>query len=233
MNQDFLYHLIFMQNENKLIFGTGGYGMDSTTAVKEVELIRYAISVGYNTIDTAEIYGNGEAENLVGQAIKHNSNIHVITKVLPFNDPLVSVKDSLKRLQRDYIDTYLLHWNEDTDMEKTLSAFIQLKNTGVIRNYGVSNFDIGMLMKWKQIEERLGGKTTMHQFHISPSTRPMQSFIDYHRNNNIEICASSPSDTGKLPMKESLLYVKTVADSIVVKSMNKLHINENYDRSLS
>ena len=228
MNQDCLFHLTSMPNQSKIIFGTGGYGMNLTTVNEEIQLIRYALSIGYTTIDTAEIYGYGQAERIVGQAIK-GYNIHVITKVLPENNPLISVKESLKRLERDYIDTYLLHWNENTDMEKTLSAFIKLKNGGVIHNYGVSNFDMNMLTEWRKIEERLGGKTSMHQFHISPSTRPSDSFINYHRKNQIQICASSPSDNGKLPINESLDYVKSTADLIVVKSMNRTHIKTNYD----
>jgi diketogulonate reductase-like aldo/keto reductase len=217
-----------MLTRTNIIFGTGGYGMDPTTQNKEIELIRYALSIGYNTIDTAEIYGHGNAELIVGEAIK-GYDVHVITKVLPQNNPLISVYESLTRLKRDYIDTYLLHWNENTDMEKTLYAFIELKNIGVIRNYGVSNFDMNMLTEWRKIEERLGGKTSMHQFHISPSTRPSESFINYHRKNQIQICASSPSDNGKLPINESLDYVKSTADLIVVKSMNRTHIKTNYD----
>ena len=226
MKQDSAFHLTSMHTQTKIIFGTGGYGIDPSNQNNEIELIRYALSIGYNTIDTAEIYGYGNAEIIVGEAIK-GYDVHVITKVLPQNDPLVSVYGSLTRLKRDYIDTYLLHWNENTDMEKTLSAFIELKNSGVIRNYGVSNFDMNMLMKWRKIEERLGGKTSMHQFHISPSNQPTKAFIDYHRDSGIEVCASSPSDTGKLPFQESINYTKLLADSIVIKSMNKNHIEEN------
>lgn len=97
--------------KNKIGIGTGGFGMDADEWEKEKSSIRYALDLGYNIIDTAQIYAHGNCEVLVGESITgyDRSKIQIITKVLPFDNPIDCLYDSLKRMNIDYIDLSLIH----------------------------------------------------------------------------------------------------------------------------
>jgi len=216
--------------KNKIGIGTGGFAIEADEWENEKSSIRFALDIGYTVIDTAQIYGNGNCEILVGESIKgyDRSNIEIITKVLPFDDPVDSLYNSLKRLQVDYVDMYMLHWYENTNMEETITMFQLLMDRKVIHNYGVSNFDQGLLLKWKQLEREMGvSGITANQIHISKNNVVDEELILYHKNNGIITIASSPLDKGVLS-PDNLMYAKYYSDLVLVRSKNLKHIEQNY-----
>jgi diketogulonate reductase-like aldo/keto reductase len=113
----------------------------------EIAALRLGLDLGMTLIDTAEMYGEGAAEEVVGEAIKdRRSEVFVVTKVYPQNatrrGAVEACERSLRRLGVEYIDLYLLHWRGSVPLGETLEAFKFLKDTGKIRDYGVSNFDV-------------------------------------------------------------------------------------------
>jgi diketogulonate reductase-like aldo/keto reductase len=116
----------------------------------EVEALRLGFELGMTVVDSAEMYADGGAEEVVGEAIAgRRSSVFVVTKVLPenatFDGTLRAAERSLKRLRTDWIDLYLLHWEGAHPLADTLRAFAQLREEGRVRAYGVSNFDVPLL----------------------------------------------------------------------------------------
>jgi len=131
------------------VLGEGTWRMGENLAKREAEIaaLRYGLDLGMTLIDTAEMYGEGEAERLVGEAIAgRRQEVFLVSKVYPHNATLkgtpAACHRSLRRLGTDYIDLYLLHWRGEVPVAETLAAFQSLKAAGSIRAYGVSNFDL-------------------------------------------------------------------------------------------
>ena len=127
--------------------GTWLMGEDPSRRQSEIAALRLGLDLGMTLIDTAEMYGEGAAEELVGEAIvDRRAEVFLVTKVYPHNatrrGAVEACTRSLRRLKTDYIDLYLLHWRGDVPLSETLDAFQLLKETGKIRDYGVSNFDV-------------------------------------------------------------------------------------------
>ncbi len=128
--------------------GTWHMGENDSNSKEEIKALRTGIEHGLTLIDTAEMYGEGLAESLVGEAIKtyRREELTIVTKVFPWNggsnNVRTSLENSLKRLQTEYVDMYLLHWRGEIPLEETVDAFEQLKKEGKIRAWGVSNFDV-------------------------------------------------------------------------------------------
>ncbi|MET0859243.1 MAG: aldo/keto reductase [Telluria sp.] len=126
--------------------GTWGMGESPDSRASEIEALRFGIDAGMSIIDTAEMYGDGATEELVGEAIKgRRSKVFLISKVMPQNatraGTIAACERSLRRLQTDHLDLYLLHWRGRVPLAETLEAFETLVRTGTIRSWGVSNFD--------------------------------------------------------------------------------------------
>src|SRR5919199_2515972 len=112
----------------------------------ELDALRLGLDLGLALIDTAEMYADGDAEELVGEAIRgRRDEVFLVSKVLPRNSEreatIRACEASLRRLATDRLDLYLLHWRGSVPLEETLEAFEALKDAGKIRHYGVSNFD--------------------------------------------------------------------------------------------
>src|ERR1051325_1639056 len=128
--------------------GTWMMGEDASRRQEEIAALRLGFDLGMTLIDTAEMYGEGGAEEVVGEAIRDRSRseVFIVSKVYPHNatrrGAVEACKQSLRRLKVEYIDLYLLHWRENVPLRETLDAFKFLKDTGKIRDYGVSNFDV-------------------------------------------------------------------------------------------
>jgi diketogulonate reductase-like aldo/keto reductase len=128
--------------------GTWRMGEDNRARAKEVAALRLGIELGMTLIDTAEMYGEGGAEEVVGQAIQEQrSGVFIVTKVYPHNASHERLPQacerSLKRLRINSIDLYLLHWRERTPpLQETVDAFQKLLAAGKIKRWGVSNFDV-------------------------------------------------------------------------------------------
>jgi diketogulonate reductase-like aldo/keto reductase len=125
-------------------------GESAGTRKAEADTVRAAIDAGLTLIDTAEMYGEGGAEEVVGDALAGRPDrVFVVSKVYPHNagrnDAVAACERSLRRLRRDNIDLYLLHWRGSVPLADTVAAFDQLKKQGKIRHWGVSNFDVADL----------------------------------------------------------------------------------------
>lgn len=130
------------------VFGQGTWLMGEISSKRNVELaaLQRGLDLGLTLIDTAEMYGDGAAEELVGQAIEgRREEVYLVGKVLPHHATRQGVIDachrSLKRLKTDYFNLYLLHWRGVIPLDDTLEGFTYLKDQGDIIDYGVSNFD--------------------------------------------------------------------------------------------
>src|SRR5262245_32014247 len=126
--------------------GTWKMGDDPRLPQEEVATLRLGIEMGATLIDTAEMYADGKAEQLVGEAIECvREKVFLVTKVYPHNASRRGVEAacerSLKRLRVEQIDLYLLHWPGSVPIAETVEAFRALQQAGKIRYYGVSNFD--------------------------------------------------------------------------------------------
>jgi diketogulonate reductase-like aldo/keto reductase len=140
--------LRFPSGETIPVLGQGTWEMGESHAKRHAEIaaLRLGIDLAMTLIDTAEMYGEGAAEKLIGDAIgARRAEVFLVSKVYPHNatrrGAVQACERSLKRLQTDYLDLYLLHWIGSTPVAETLEAFQALKQAGKIREYGVSNFD--------------------------------------------------------------------------------------------
>lgn len=127
--------------------GTWNMGESSASWKEEVATLRHGVEAGLKVVDTAEMYGQGRSESLVGEAMRDvRDDIFLVTKVLPSNASAEGVakacRSSLRRLGTDRIDLYLLHWRGSVPLAETVEAFRKLKEEGLIRYWGVSNFDV-------------------------------------------------------------------------------------------
>ena len=128
--------------------GTWNMGEKKSAHTNEVAALRLGIDLGMTLIDTAEMYGNGGAERVVGDAIEgQRDRVFIVTKAYPHNASRTELpkacERSLRRLRIETIDLYLLHWREKTPpLEETVEAFVKLRSAGKIKRWGVSNFDV-------------------------------------------------------------------------------------------
>jgi len=127
--------------------GTWHMGENRNRRAQEVAALRLGLELGMALIDTAEMYGEGAAEEVVGEAIAgQRDSVFLVSKVYPHNATRRGVPEacarSLKRLRTDRIDLYLLHWKGGTPVAETVEAFEALREAGKIRFWGVSNFDV-------------------------------------------------------------------------------------------
>jgi diketogulonate reductase-like aldo/keto reductase len=166
-----------------------------------VSIIRYAIKRGINIIDTAEMYGGGHAEEIVGKAIKdfNREDIVVVTKVWPthlrYNDVINSAKESLKRLSTSYIDLYAIHWpNPEVDLEETITAMEKLVEEGIVRCVGVSNFNVELLKEAQKYYKIEANEIEYNVLHLDPE----KDVIPYCENNGIKVIAYSPLAQGRV-----------------------------------
>jgi diketogulonate reductase-like aldo/keto reductase len=126
---------------------TWGYGEDPARRAEEVAALREGLELGMTLVDTAELYADGAAEELVGEAIAGRRDaVFLVGKVLPAHatveGTVTACRRSLRRLRTDRIDLYLLHWRGPVALSQTLEAFAQLGAAGAIRYWGVGNFDV-------------------------------------------------------------------------------------------
>lgn len=198
----------------KLGLGTWYMGENAARFERETDAVRYALERGVRLIDTAEMYGDGGAEEVVGAAIRKagiaRGDITVVSKVLPSNAHYDGVmracEDSLHRLQSDYIDLYLLHWRGGTPFQETLDAFADLQASGRIRHFGVSNFDGTDMKEWLACTG--GDKTATNQILYNLSRRgPEWDLLGLCRAAGMPVTAYSPLEQGRLALDPALADV--------------------------
>src|SRR5215831_14166991 len=128
------------------VIGFGTWNMEQDDRRSAIAAIRRALDLGMVHVDTAELYGSGQVERIVGEAIAgRRDQVFLVSKVLPRNasyaGTIKACEASLGRLGTDHLDAYLLHWREDKPLAETFRAFEALREQGKIRAWGVSNFD--------------------------------------------------------------------------------------------
>ena len=130
--------------------GQGSWQIETSRENDAIAALRLGLDLGLTHIDTAEMYGSGAAEKLVGKAISgRRDEVFLVSKVLPTNasahGTLRACEQSLRNLGTDRLDCYLLHWRGSFPLAETISAFAELQRAGKIRSWGVSNFDVADL----------------------------------------------------------------------------------------
>ena len=181
--------------------GTWEIGDDPKLRDEEIAAIRAGLDAGLSVIDTAEMYGNGRSEELVGEAIKpyQRAKIFLISKVLPQNASRSkmrqSLQNSLQRLQTDYLDLYLYHWRGMVPLSETVSELQALQNEGLIRSWGVSNFDIDDMQELWQLPE--GQNCVVNEDLYNLETRGIEySLLPWQREHHVPLIAYSPLGRG-------------------------------------
>jgi diketogulonate reductase-like aldo/keto reductase len=170
-----------------------------------IEAIRYAVELGMNHIDTAEMYAAGHAEELVGEAVKQFSRdeVFIATKVWPSNlryeDVIRSCRRSLERLQLKYVDLYMVHWpNPRIPLQETMKAMEKLVKDGLIRYVGVSNFDVELLEEAMNALKR--EEIVANQVEYSLEAREVErELIPFCERNGITVTAYTPLGKGRIP----------------------------------
>jgi diketogulonate reductase-like aldo/keto reductase len=182
--------------------GTWGLAEGAHPRADEIAALRLGLELGMTLIDTAEMYADGGAEELVGEAlVGRRENVFLVSKVLPNNatrrGTITACERSLRRLRTDRIDLYLLHWRGAPRLEDTLDAFGVLVRAGKIRHWGVSNFDVSDMNELMKLP---GGSAVATNQVLYNLTR---RGIDYDlrpwcRARKLPIMAYSPIEQGRM-----------------------------------
>jgi diketogulonate reductase-like aldo/keto reductase len=181
--------------------GTWHFG-ERPTRAEEVASIRLGVDLGMTLIDTAEMYGNGAAETVVGEAMTgRRSEVFLVDKVLPHHasraGTLRACEASLARLGVDYIDLYLLHWRGSIPLAETIEGFAELKRNGMIRHWGVSNFDIDDMIELWGVPG--GDEVQVNQILYNLARRgPEYALLPWLAQHRITPMAYSPIEQGRL-----------------------------------
>lgn len=187
--------------------GTWRLGESARTRRREVEAVRAALALGYRLIDTAEMYGEGGAEQVVGAAVRdalaagevRRDELFIVSKVYPHNASRAGVtaacERSLRRLGLDYLDLYLLHWRGRHPLADTVAGFEALRAQGKVRYWGVSNFDVA------DLDELMGAahgpNCAANQVYYSVSRRGVEfDLLPALRQRRIPLMAYCPIDEG-------------------------------------
>lgn len=196
--------------------GTWHFGENRKLYEAEIESIRYGIQNGVTLIDTAEMYGDGKSESLIGEAIKDfdRSRLYIVSKILPWNagydDFFISLSNSLKRLNTSYLDMYLLHWRGEIPLEETIRCMEEAKRQGLIKDWGVSNFDIDDMQELLSLKDGYNCRVDQCLYHLG-SRGVEYSLIPFLKNNAIRFMSYCPLvEAGSL--KRDLLSNSTVIE---------------------
>ncbi|HZO21179.1 MAG TPA: aldo/keto reductase [Steroidobacteraceae bacterium] len=186
------------------VFGMGTWRMAENPArrAEEIATLRLGLNRGATLIDTAEMYGEGRAEQLVGEAIVgHRDEVFLVSKVYPHNATRTGVpracERSLERLGTDRIDLYLLHWRGSIPLQETMDAFAALQRSGKIRHYGVSNFDLSDMEELSASSSGRAAQTDQLLYNLT--RRGLEwDLLPWLRERHIPLMAYSPVEEGRL-----------------------------------
>lgn len=203
----------------RLGLGTWMMGTSPRSRAAEVAAVGRALEIGCRLFDTAELYAEGAAERILGEALgsfghARRPELCIVSKVLPQNasrsGTVRACEASIERIGCEYLDLYLLHWRGPQRFSDTLGAFEELLRRGLIRHYGVSNFGVEDLSQWLDAEKGMGfaGRTQCNQLHYSLDTRAIEAaVIPWQRKHRIQTMAYSPLGRGALTRHPLLLQV--------------------------
>ena len=241
----------------RLGLGTWRIGERAADRAQQVAAIRHAIELGYRLFDTAEMYGEGGAERVLGQALGDSiragdvdrSSLFVVSKVYPHHASRGGVVEacrrSLERLGLDRIDLYLLHWRGQYALAETIDGFEQLSATGLISHWGVSNFDVEDMRELFATEG--GTHCAANQIYLSLSQRGAgHSLLPWLQQAGVSAMAYSPIDQGTLaasaalqpiasrlgvsPVQVALAWLLRQPGVVAIpKALQPLHQRENFE----
>ena len=191
-------------------FGIGSWRMGerSDRFNAEVRVIRAAIDMGITLIDTAEMYGEGGAEEVIGKAIQGNrEKLFLVSKFYPHNaaydDVIRACERSLRRMNCDYLDMYLYHWPGNEPLSNTFAALHSLRDSGKIRGFGVSNFDLDDLQKIPVSDQKQLG---CNQIFYNLKHREVEwSVTAWCQQKSVPLMAYSPLDQGSSLLQSAAL----------------------------
>jgi diketogulonate reductase-like aldo/keto reductase len=231
-------------------FGLGTWMMaqNKTARAEEIATLQLGLDLGATLIDTAEMYGEGRAEELIGEAIAgRRDEVFLVSKVYPHNasrrDTVLACERSLRRLKTDRIDLYLLHWRGNVPLAETIDAFMALKHSGKIRHYGVSNLDHADMQELWNVPG--GTATATNQVLYNLMRRGIEwDLLPQLREWGVPVMAYSPIEQGKLvrnrklvdfaqrhrmtPATAALAWLLASDDVIVIpKTSNRERLREN------
>jgi len=228
--------------------GTWYMGEDSAKRADEIAVLRHGLDRGVTLIDTAEMYADGNAEELVGIAVEgRRDDVFLVSKVYPHNatrrGALAACERSLKRLKTDRIDLYLLHWRGSVPFEETMNAFAALQAAGKIRHYGVSNLDLADMQELRSVPG--GREVQTNQLLYNLVRRGIEwDLLPWMRERRIPVMAYSPIEQARLarnakltafarqhgmtPAQAALAWLLKDDDVIVIpKSAHRERLEEN------
>jgi diketogulonate reductase-like aldo/keto reductase len=185
--------------------GTWYMGDSTATRAEEIQALRTGLDLGMTLVDTAEMYGNGAAEELVGEAIAgRRDEVFLVSKVLPSNASRTGVVEacrrSLRRLKTDRLDLYLLHWAGPHPLEETIAGFERLLESGEIGGWGLSNFDedeLGGLPAGYEPGTARGPQTDQILYNLT-RRGPEFDLLPSSRVSGMPLMAYSPIEQGRL-----------------------------------
>ena len=227
--------------------GTWRMGEGGRKRAQELEAVKYALELGYPMIDTAEMYGDGGAEEIVGEALAGaGQRPFIVSKVYPHNatrsGTIAACERSLERLRLERIDLYLLHWRGGVRLSETFEAFHRLREAGKIADFGVSNFDAGDMEEAAGLDKGLTG--TNQVLYCLSRRGPEYDLLPWMRKRSIPLMAYSPLDQGRLlgnatlkklagdlrctPAQLALAWVLAQPGVVTIpKSMTRERVKEN------
>jgi diketogulonate reductase-like aldo/keto reductase len=191
--------------------GTWRMGENARRRKDEIAALKLGLDLGMTLIDTAEMYGDGTAEEIVGEAIEgRRAEAFLVSKVLPQNasraGTIAACERSLRRLGTDRLDLYLLHWRGRYALEETLAGFEALMEAGKIRAWGVSNFDVDDMAELMALPG--GDQVATNQVLYNLARRGIEhDLLPWLRVRGIPIMAYSPIEQGRLLHDRSLIAV--------------------------
>ncbi len=227
--------------------GTWNIGDSRATRAAEIATLQRGIDLGLTLIDTAEMYGSGRSEQLIAEAIAgRRDEVFIVSKVLPNNasrrGTVTACERSLKHLNTDRIDLYLLHWRGGVPFAETLEALTALQRAGKIRHYGVSNLDLAEMKDWWNAG---GAATATNQLLYNLSRRGIEcDLLPWLRERRVPVMAYSPLEQARLfqnakfavlakasgitPAQLALAWLLTKDDVIVIpKCSSVARVEEN------
>ncbi|MFJ5062224.1 aldo/keto reductase [Streptomyces nigra] len=227
--------------------GTWYLGEDLGRREQEIAALRLGVDLGMTVVDTAEMYGDGAAEELVGEALRgRRDEVFLVSKVLPGHadrkGTVAACEGSLRRLGTDRLDLYLLHWRGRWPLEETLAGFTDLMEAGKIRYWGVSNLDVADMTELATLPG--GDAVAIDQVLYNLSRRGIEwDLLPWCREAEVAVMAYSPIEQGRIlgaealgavaralgatPAQVALAWVLEQGVSAIPRSGSPDHVREN------
>jgi diketogulonate reductase-like aldo/keto reductase len=232
--------------------GFGTWYLEEADPAQALRAVRAALDLGLTHIDTAELYGSGRVETLVGEAIEaRRDEVFLVSKIIPSHASrratIATCEKSLQRLRTDHLDCYLLHWPGPHPLEDTLAAFDELQSAGKIRSWGVSNFDEQGLERVLQIAGP--GRIACNQVLYNLEERTIEhAVVPWCQAHDVAVVGYTPFGSspfppagkggevlaeialrvGKTPRQVALSFLTRQADLFAIpKAAQLAHVQEN------